>query len=106
MIFQGIIEKSKTKNKFATDPEFVYIDKAVFVEVYFEGEPDFQKGIEEGKDPQQRVIETYATTIISYLQSNRVPRHAILDIEFNGEEKGATFKYHTFKIIPVVVDFG
>lgn len=94
MIFQGIIEKAKTKNIFGDDPEFVYLDKAQFVEIY-----------EEDGVQKQRMIEMYGAVAISYLINNRVPKHAIMDVVYAGKAQGKTFKYDDFEFILVPIEF-
>ncbi|WP_462250396.1 hypothetical protein [Ekhidna sp.] len=98
LVFQGIKEKAKTKNIFRQeegDPEYVYLDKAAFVEIY-----------KDGDTIKQRMIESYATSLVSYMIENNVPRHAIMDVEFMGEKKANSgFKFHTFSINLVPLEF-
>jgi hypothetical protein len=88
LVFQGVKEQAKTKNIFASDPEFVYLDKVVFVEVY-----------QEGNKIKQRMIESYATSLVGYMIENNVPRHAVMDVEYIGKEKARSgFMYDSFSI--------
>jgi hypothetical protein len=51
------------------------------------------------------MVRSFATVVVSFLERNRVPKHAVLDIEYKGKKKGTTFMFDDFKFIPVPVKF-
>lgn len=82
-------------NKFGADPdELIPVDTAYFVELYAEKE-----------QVKQRMLRSCATVIVSFLERNRVPKHAVIDIEYKGKKKGAQYSFDDFKFIPVPVQF-
>lgn len=94
LIFQYLVKDELVPNKYGSDPsEVIPIDTAYFVESYNEN------GIH-----KQRMIRSCATVIVSFIIRNRVPRHAVMDIQYKGKKKGSTFFYDDFAFIPVIVN--
>jgi len=98
LIFQFIAEKEKTKNTMSEDPEYVFLDVAYFVEL--------KKDEKTGKMHQQ-MLKNASTVMVSYLQNNYIPKHAILDVEYQGKKrsKKGGFSFDDFAFIPVPVQF-
>ena len=95
VVFQHLVKGEMIQNKFGADPdEKVPVDTAYFVEIYKEGE-----------QLKQRMLRSCATVIVSFIERNSVPKHAVLDIEYKGKKKGEKFMFDDFKFIPVPVQF-
>lgn len=92
MVFQHLVKGEMIANKYGANPdEMVPVDTAYFIEVY-----------KEGDKVKQQMIRSCATVIVSFLERNRVPKHAILDIEYKGKKRGEKFQFDDFKFIPVI----
>lgn len=95
LVFQNLVKGELVPNKYGANPdERIPVDTAYFVELYQE------EGVF-----KQRMLRSCATVLVSFLERNRVPRHAVLDIEFKGKKKGERYFFDDFKFIPVVVNF-
>lgn len=95
LVFQHLVKGELVANKYGSNPdELIQVDCAYFVELYLEN-----------KILKQRMVRSFATVVVSFLERNRVPKHAIIDIEYKGKKKGNTFMFDDFKFIPVPVNF-
>jgi hypothetical protein len=95
LVYQQLVKGELVANKFGNSPdELVPVDCAYFVELYHENNAF-----------KQRMVRSFATVVVSFLERNRVPKHAVLDIEYKGKKKGTTFMFDDFKFIPVPVKF-
>jgi len=95
LVYQQLVKGELVANKFGNSPEeLVPVDCAYFVELYHENNAF-----------KQRMVRSFATVVVSFLERNRVPKHAVLDIEYKGKKKGNTFMFDDFKFIPVPVKF-
>lgn len=95
VIFQHLVRGEFIQNKYGSDPdERVPVDTAYFVELY-----------KDGDTLKQRMLRSCASVIVSFVERNAVPKHAVLDIEYKGKKKGEKFFFDDFKFIPVPVKF-
>lgn len=95
LVFQHLVKGEMVANKFGADPdEKIPVDAAYFVDLY-----------EENGAYKQRMLRSCATVIVSFIERNNVPKHAVLDIEYKGKKKGERYMFDDFKFIPVPVNF-
>lgn len=95
VVFQYMVKGELVPNKYGANPdEKVPVDTAYFVELF-----------QEDGVFKQRMLRSCATVVVSFIERNRVPKHAILDLEFKGKKKGEKFMYDDFAFIPVPVTF-
>lgn len=95
LVFQYLVKGELIPNKYGADPdERIPVDTAYFVELY-----------EENGAYKQRMLRSCAVVVVSFLERNNVPKHAVLDVEYKGKKKGERYNFDDFKFIPVPVQF-
>jgi hypothetical protein len=95
LVFQYLVKGELIPNKYGADPdERIPVDTAYFVELY-----------EENGAYKQRMLRSCAVVVVSFIERNNVPKHAVLDVEYKGKKKGERYNFDDFKFIPVPVQF-